>query len=326
MNYYKIAGHVLSIDLPDEYIHPDLVAFRFHDTAKAELSIRSELNSISIEEARAYLVAHISERLLLSHYMIVIPTTDGYRVFYNDDPEILYCDINTTSWNVVIQLTTEKPKESACSGCSGAASTSNCSSCSSAKQQNDSFEPDTIEPKMELRDYLLYVIRDVFFTFGQSVGLLPVHSSSIIYNNHAYLFSASSGTGKTTHTNMWVERYGVEILDGDVSILSCEDGQCYAYGLPWCGTSKQYQNKRVPLGGIIFLAQAKENSVERLSTYNAILSITSRSFAPTWTKELTDKSLDLAQHIAENTPCYRLRCLPNQEAVELIKQSIDENN
>ena len=115
------------------------------------------------------------------------------------------------------------------------------------------------------------------------------------------------------------------VLRGDVSIISHEDGQFFAHGLPWCGTSNQYQNRHVPLGGIIFLAQAKENSVERLSTYNAILSITSRSFAPTWTKELTDKSLDLAQHIAENTPCYRLRCLPNQEAVELIKQAIDKN-
>lgn len=152
-----------------------------------------------------------------------------------------------------------------------------------------------------------------------------VHSSSIVWNGEGVLFSAPSGEGKSTHTNMWREKYGTEILDGDVTGLRIIDGFPYAYGLPWCGTSAEYLNKSVPLRAIVFLQQAKENRIEKLHFKEAFIRLASRCFMLPYDEKMTNQFLNIVQEIVEKTDCYLLECLPDYEAVELVKKCLEKS-
>lgn len=181
----------------------------------------------------------------------------------------------------------------------------------------------TIFIQTENKDSIFYSIRDIFFLFAQQKKMLAVHSSSLIYRKKAYLFSASSGTGKTTHTSMWMQRYGTEILNGDVTCITIEDGIAVAYGIPWCGTSNQFLNQRIPVGGIIFLSQSCHNSISKLTKFESTIRLAARSFSPTWTTQLAEQNLSIAEAIASCIPCAFLECRPDQEAIEITKDFID---
>ena len=92
-----------------------------------------------------------------------------------------------------------------------------------------------------------------------------LHSSYIAWKGKGIVFSAPSGTGKSTQAELWRKhRPGTEIINGDRSILTCERGIPEVYGLPLCGSSGIAVNKSFPLGAVVVLRQAKTNTVRRL--------------------------------------------------------------
>ena len=51
-------------------------------------------------------------------------------------------------------------------------------------------------------------------------GRFFLHASAVVYEDAAYLFSAPSGTGKSTHTALWRELFpGSYILNDDKPVL-----------------------------------------------------------------------------------------------------------
>ncbi|MBR3683800.1 MAG: hypothetical protein IKL78_02875 [Lachnospiraceae bacterium] len=299
MKNYKIADLVFGLDLKDELLHPSMADFLYVGNAPVTFTVTTDTDAMTHADAIEFIKEHEKNRLILSNYMMVMKAEWGYRFYYQEEPRILCCDVDTTANHAVIHLSTEPVTPvSRCHGCAAS-------------------------PSLSFTDYIFYILRDIFFTFAPWHNMIPVHSSTIIYNSRAYVFSARSGTGKTTHTNLWIEHFNVDILDGDVTMLSLEDDGIFAYGMPWCGTSMKYQNKKVPLGGIVFLSQAKENTVTELSAFDGALSLMARSFAPTWTKELSSRNCFLSEQVAANTLCLHLACLPNREAALLVKEYID---
>ncbi len=89
------------------------------------------------------------------------------------------------------------------------------------------------------------------FYFAALHGKYALHSASNYYQEKAWLYSASSGTGKTTHVKLWEKLYAVQVLNGDLNLLGMEKDEVFVYGIPWCGTSGVYTTKKYPLGGII---------------------------------------------------------------------------
>lgn len=150
-----------------------------------------------------------------------------------------------------------------------------------------------------------------------------IHSSSIIYQNKCVMFSAASGTGKSTYTDMWQELYHLPILNGDSAACRVINGNPIAYGIPWCGTSEQFINEHAPLAAIVFLEQAKENSIVKLDTVEAFMRLTERCIMLRWSESLTKESLFTIQSVVENVDCYLLKCLPDHDAVELVKKCLD---
>ncbi len=99
-----------------------------------------------------------------------------------------------------------------------------------------------------------------------------MHGVLIEYEGVGYIFTAQSGTGKTTHAKLWKKRFGdsVHIVNGDKPILRLVDGELYGYGTPWCGKEGYNINTRVKISKLCFVTRAAENSIERIDEVHAI--------------------------------------------------------
>ena len=175
-----------------------------------------------------------------------------------------------------------------------------------------------------LRHDLFHAIRLSFLYLAQLHDMVVLHSASMLYRDRAWLFSGHSGAGKSTHTNLWKELYGVHLINGDLNLLSMEAGHPVVHGLPWCGTSGISDTHSYPLGGIFFVKKAPDNHTELLSGDKAQLFVTQRLISPGWTETLVQKNLDLVSEIAPHILTCRLYCTKDPEAAETCKQTIDD--
>ena len=148
---------------------------------------------------------------------------------------------------------------------------------------------------------------------------LMLHASAVEYNGKAYLFSADSGIGKSTHTKLWQQIYGdkAQVFNDDKPALRRIDGKWYAYGTPWCGKDGINQNKKVPLGGICFLKRGEKNSIQPMSNYTAVQKIIGQTNRKTADINKINNLLDLTDKLIREIPIFELECLPNEEAAIL---------
>ena len=157
--------------------------------------------------------------------------------------------------------------------------------------------------------------------FLRFTGLM-LHASFIRWNGHGILFSAPSGTGKSTQANLWEKYEGAEILNGDRAGLRKTDGKWIAYGLPYAGSSGIYRNESAELSMIIVLGQAQENRIRRLSVAEALRKLYPETFIHHWDKCFVDMAAQQMLSLLNERPVYSLDCLPNQEAVQLAKYTL----
>lgn len=152
-----------------------------------------------------------------------------------------------------------------------------------------------------------------------------LHASAISVNNKAILFSAPSGTGKTTHTNLWLQRFGkdrVKIFNDDTPAIRYLNGRFYAYGTPWAGSSRINLNKKTPIAAIIFLKQGKENTIRRLNNKDAVNRLLFQSILPKHNNEKVDKILCIIDQIIRVIPVYEMKCQIDVEAVEIAYKAV----
>lgn len=168
-----------------------------------------------------------------------------------------------------------------------------------------------------------HAIRLLYLYLAQQHGMVALHSASILYQNRLFLFSGHSGIGKSTHTNLWKQHYTTPVINGDLNLLAIENGQPVVHGIPWCGSSEIYSTKTYPLGGIILLEQAPENSIEQLRPDQKRLLVSQRLISPSFTKELWQTNLSALEPWIDSIPVCKLHCTKEKEAAELIKKEID---
>ena len=151
-----------------------------------------------------------------------------------------------------------------------------------------------------------------------------LHSAYIRHRGRAILFSAPSGTGKSTQASLWAQYAGAEIINGDKVFLTLdEDGRgVTAHGSPWCGSSPYKLNRATPLRGIVVLDQAPENSIRRLSEPEIMTQYVSHIFLPMWDARLTDCVMEAIGGMMPLVPVLRLSCRPDQEAVDMTWSAV----
>lgn len=152
---------------------------------------------------------------------------------------------------------------------------------------------------------------------------LVLHCAYMQRGDHAILFSAPSGTGKTTQATLWEKHRGTRVVNGDKSLLCKRDGGWTANGWPVCGSSQVCHNESLPIRAIVMLSQGKENTIEKLSPFQAFSRIYSQITINFWNKQAQQRAMDLIEDLVTNVPVYHLSCTISEEAVETLERALE---
>lgn len=147
-----------------------------------------------------------------------------------------------------------------------------------------------------------------------------IHGSSILYKGNGYLFVAPSGTGKSTHTELWRRLYDVRHINDDKNTLILEDDVLMLYGTPFSGKHARDNDIKAPLKALVFLEQSKTNEARRLKSREAFTLLLTQVLRPSdqtdlneW-NEFIDRLLKL--------PCFQLKCNISFDAVKTIEKEL----
>lgn len=149
----------------------------------------------------------------------------------------------------------------------------------------------------------------VFYKHLLNFDGLMLHSSVVVVDGKAYLFTADSGTGKSTHTTLWLKMFGERafILNDDKPALRRENGIWYAYGTPWSGKYDISVNTRIQVGGIAVLERGECNKIfpfHGIQAINEILKQVNRPKAA----EYRAKLMELVDKLITEVPIWKLQC------------------
>jgi len=142
-----------------------------------------------------------------------------------------------------------------------------------------------------------------------------LHASMISYKGRAILFTADKQMGKSTQAALWEKYAGAETLNGDRALIRRIEGEWYAFGSPYCGTSDICKAAELPIGAIVLLGKGKENVGGRAQTGASFRSLLSGASFETWNRAEVLKLTQLFGELIQNVSFYKYDCLPEPQAV-----------
>lgn len=148
-----------------------------------------------------------------------------------------------------------------------------------------------------------------------------LHASAVILDGKAYLFSAPSGTGKSTHTEKWIRLFGARCLNDDKPVLRLIDGTWMAYGTPWSGKHDLSSNESAPVGGIACLRRGEKNEISRMAPASALTLLMSQTVHRLY-REQVDKQLDLLDKLLRDIPVWDLSCCNDDDAAYVARDAM----
>lgn len=148
------------------------------------------------------------------------------------------------------------------------------------------------------------------------------HSSSLSVDGEGYLFTALSGTGKSTHTALWCELFGSRavMINDDKPLIRKINGKFYVCGTPWMGKSNIGANKAAPVKAIYVLKRGTENRAERISTAEVFKELLEATLVPN-SRENMAKLLELYDGLFSAVKLFRLTCTPEIEAAKIAYEA-----
>ena len=173
--------------------------------------------------------------------------------------------------------------------------------------------------------FSLNTVMMLMFAFATArKNTLLMHASVTVKDDKGYLFLGKSGTGKSTHSQLWIDNIeGCSLLNDDNPIIRVTDkGEVRVYGSPWSGKTPCYRNLDVPVGAIVTLQQAKTNKIRRQTLPEAYASIYVSFSGYRFIKEMADGLHITNAMVVSNVPCYQLDCLPDADAAFLCYQTV----
>ncbi len=171
-------------------------------------------------------------------------------------------------------------------------------------------------------EYML--LGEQFYTKLLSYDGFLLHSSAVEYQGKAYLFSAPSGTGKSTHVSIWRKIFPECVcINDDKPALRLIDGVFHACGTPFSGKTDTSENICVPIQGICVLSRGEHNSIEKLSAAEAVYHILNQTIRP---KDITcmDSLLKLIDSLSKKVGIYSLKCNMLDEAALVSFNGMNE--
>lgn len=144
---------------------------------------------------------------------------------------------------------------------------------------------------------------------------LLFHGSCISVDGEGYLFTAKSGTGKSTHTRLWREAFGSRavMVNDDKPLLRVRESGVTAFGTPWDGKHHLSNNLSVPLKAICILERGEQNEIHRITPQEAFPMLLQQVNRPRNTERML-QTLQLLDVLIGAVGLYRLRCNQDPEA------------
>lgn len=170
----------------------------------------------------------------------------------------------------------------------------------------------------QAKNSLFKAFKEIFILGCIYKNRLPIHSSTVIYEDKGYMFSSALSSGKSTHAELWSDVYGCDILNEDMAIIGLAENEdkkeVVVYGVPWCGTSNIYRNEHVLLGGIAFIKKGKENIIFDLGIEELGLNLFENHYVPLLTKGIADVCVKNICTLGRCCKGYTLTCNKDKEA------------
>lgn len=155
------------------------------------------------------------------------------------------------------------------------------------------------------------------------INYLGFHAVTVEHKGCGILFSAPSGTGKTTHTELWRKEFGSRILNGDFALIKCDSQSVTFNGTPFCGSSVYAERGQWPITDIIFLKQAPHNCIKRISMIEAITNTIENCFIPKWDIERTQLCMHLIDLLLKNVRVWKLECTMDPASAHIARDVIN---
>lgn len=153
-------------------------------------------------------------------------------------------------------------------------------------------------------------------------GGFLLHCCLVDWQGRGILFSAPSGTGKSTQGALWTRFEGARIINGDRAGLVREKGRWMAYGLPYAGSSNEYLNEKVPVDAIVYLSQADTNVIAPMLPSQILKKLYPEITIHHWDRAFVEKATGTLISMIGEIPFYHLSCLPDKGAVDVLKEVI----
>lgn len=173
--------------------------------------------------------------------------------------------------------------------------------------------PCGIGPKMVLR------CMEVEHLLNAAGGFL-LHAACIRWRDSAILFTAPSGTGKSTQAELWCQNRGAELINGDRAAVFPVDGGAQVRGVPFCGSSGVAKNETLPLAAIVYLSQASQSVITRLAGARAFQRIWEGCSVNVWNRSDMERCAQAVLETVSAVPVYHLACLPDETAIKVLEE------
>lgn len=146
-------------------------------------------------------------------------------------------------------------------------------------------------------------------------GGFVFHCSYIQVAGKAVLFTAPSGTGKSTQADLWNSLRGAPIHNGDRSVVRWENGKAYACGIPFAGSSRICENVTLPLAAVVYLRQAPQTTIRRLRGAESFRRMWEGCSVNTWDRADVDRISETVTQVLSVVPVFELACTPDESAI-----------
>lgn len=153
--------------------------------------------------------------------------------------------------------------------------------------------------------------------------VLLFHGSAVAVDGRVYLFSARSGTGKSTHTALWRRLFGERavMVNDDKPLLKFDKGQIFVCGTPWDGKHRLSSNCVMPLQAVCLLERGTENRIWEIIPSEALEFLFQQTYKPE-TVQGMEKTLELLGRMTEQVRFYKLQCNMEPEAAEIAARGM----
>ena len=141
------------------------------------------------------------------------------------------------------------------------------------------------------------------------------HSSYIERNGQGILFTAPSGTGKSTQADLWARLRGARILNGDRSATRVSESCVQVCGVPFAGSSQFCENVTLPLSAIVYLKQAPQTTIRRLRGAEAFRRVWEGCSVNTWDRTDMELVSETVRKVLMTVPVFELACTPDESAI-----------